>query len=66
MSSSSSGFVITSYSIHYTKLYDIQNVEDELSVGDIVEVKLIDIDDKTGKLKLSRKVLMPRPEKIDK
>ncbi len=44
----------------------IQNVEDELSVGDIVEVKLIDIDDKTGKLKLSRKVLMPRPEKIDK
>ena len=28
-----------------------------------LEVKLIDIDPKTGKFKLSRKVLMPRPEK---
>jgi polyribonucleotide nucleotidyltransferase len=31
--------------------------------GEIVKVKLIDIDEKTGKLKLSRKVLLPRPEK---
>ena len=31
--------------------------------GDEIEVKLIDIDPKTGKFKLSRKVLMPRPEK---
>ena len=31
-------------------------------VGDIVKVKLLDID-KQGKLKLSRKVLLPRPEK---
>lgn len=38
----------------------INNVEDVLSVGDIVEVKLIDVDRKTGKLKLSRKVLLPR------
>jgi polyribonucleotide nucleotidyltransferase len=30
--------------------------------GDIVTVKLIDIDKKTGKLKLSRKVLLPKPE----
>ena len=29
--------------------------------GDRVQVKLIDIDPKTGKLKLSRKVLLPRP-----
>lgn len=34
-------------------------------VGDIMEVKLIDIDKKTGKLKLSRKVLLPRPQKND-
>ncbi|MDL2208882.1 polyribonucleotide nucleotidyltransferase [Parabacteroides sp. OttesenSCG-928-O15] len=33
-----------------------------LQEGDIVEVKLVDIDPKTGKFKLSRKVLMPKPE----
>ena len=31
--------------------------------GEIIKVKLIDIDEKTGKLKLSRKALLPRPEK---
>jgi polyribonucleotide nucleotidyltransferase len=41
----------------------INNVEDEMKVGDTVEVKLIDIDAKTGNLKLSRKVLLPRPDK---
>jgi polyribonucleotide nucleotidyltransferase len=30
--------------------------------GDIVEVKLIAVEDKTGKLKLSRKALLPKPE----
>lgn len=44
----------------------IQNVEDELKVGDPIEVKLIDIDAKTGNLKLSRKVLLPKPEKMDR
>jgi polyribonucleotide nucleotidyltransferase len=44
----------------------IQNVEDELKVGDTVEVKLIDIDAKTGNLKLSRKVLLPKPDRQDK
>jgi len=29
-------------------------------------VKLIDVDKKTGKFKLSRKVLLPKPEKSDK
>ena len=33
--------------------------------GDKVDVKLIDIDPKTGKFKLSRKVLLPRPPKPD-
>jgi polyribonucleotide nucleotidyltransferase len=40
----------------------VNNVEDELKVGQEVEVKLIDIDSKTGNLKLSRKVLLPKPE----
>jgi polyribonucleotide nucleotidyltransferase len=33
-----------------------------LSEGDMVKVKLIGLDNKTGKFKLSRKVLMPKPE----
>ena len=36
-------------------------VEDVLQVGDIVEVKVIAVD-REGKIKLSRKVLMPEPE----
>ncbi|MFO8235620.1 MAG: polyribonucleotide nucleotidyltransferase [Bacteroidales bacterium] len=41
----------------------INNVEDELKVGQVVKVKLLDIDKKTGNLKLSRKALLPKPEK---
>lgn len=33
-----------------------------LKEGDEIEVKLLDIDQKTGKFKLSRKVLLPKPE----
>ena len=33
-----------------------------LNEGDEIEVKLLDIDPKTGKFKLSHKVLLPRPE----
>jgi len=40
----------------------LKTVEEVLKVGDEVQVKLIDIDSKTGKLKLSRKVLLPKPE----
>jgi polyribonucleotide nucleotidyltransferase len=39
----------------------IKTVDEVLKEGQEVEVKLIDIDPKTGKLKLSRKVLLPRP-----
>ena len=39
----------------------IQNVEDVLKEGQEVEVKIIDIDPKSGKIKLSRKELLPRP-----
>jgi polyribonucleotide nucleotidyltransferase len=39
----------------------IGKVEEILKEGDEVEVKIIDIDPKTGKIKLSRKELLPRP-----
>ena len=39
----------------------VENVEEYLKVGDTVEVKLIEIDPKTNKLRLSRKVLIPKP-----
>jgi polyribonucleotide nucleotidyltransferase len=41
----------------------VKTVDEVLKVGDEIEVKIIDIDPKTGKLKLSRKVLLPRPPK---
>ncbi len=40
----------------------IENVEDAVSVGDVLKVKLLAIDERTGKYKLSRKVLMDKPE----
>jgi len=40
----------------------LKTVDEVLKEGDEVDVKLIDVDSKTGKLKLSRKVLLPRPE----
>ena len=36
-----------------------------LHEGDKVEVKLLDIDEKTGKFKLSRRALLPRPEHME-
>jgi len=41
----------------------VEKVEDVLKEGDMVDVKLIDIDKKTGKLKLSRKVLLEKTQK---
>ncbi len=43
----------------------IENVEDHFSEGDEVKVKLIEIDERTGKLRLSRKALLPRPEGVE-
>ncbi|MDY4916862.1 MAG: polyribonucleotide nucleotidyltransferase [Candidatus Cryptobacteroides sp.] len=37
-------------------------VEDVLSVGDEVDVKLLEIDAKTGKMRLSRRALLEKPE----
>ncbi len=39
------------------------DVEKVFKIGDEVQVKLIEIDKKTGKLKLSRKALLPKPPK---
>jgi len=40
----------------------LENLEGILTEGDNVKVKLVGVDEKTGKFKLSRKVLMPKPE----
>lgn len=41
----------------------IENVSDVFKEGDEVRVKLIGIDPKSGKFRLSRKVLLPKPER---
>ena len=44
----------------------LEKVEDAgIKEGDKIQVKLIDIDPKTGKFKLSRKVLLPRPPRSE-
>ena len=40
----------------------LESMEGVLQVGEEVTVKLIDVDKKTGKYRLSRKVLLPKPE----
>jgi polyribonucleotide nucleotidyltransferase len=41
----------------------LENMEGVLEVGEEVKVKLIDVDKKTGKFRLSRKAIIPRPPK---
>ncbi|WDF68188.1 polyribonucleotide nucleotidyltransferase [Sphingobacterium oryzagri] len=48
--------------IDWTRL---ENMDGVFKEGDVVSVKLLDID-KQGKMKLSRKVLLPRPPREDK
>lgn len=43
----------------------VAKVEDVLNIGDEVEVKVTEIDEK-GRVNLSRKVLLPKPERNDK
>lgn len=40
----------------------LDNLEGVLKEGDAIKVKLLDVDPKTGKYRLSRKVLMEKPE----
>lgn len=44
----------------------LDSMEGIFKVGDIVKVKLIGLDPKTGKFKLSRKALMPKPDAAPK
>jgi polyribonucleotide nucleotidyltransferase len=46
--------------IKWEKVEDVSKVLEE---GEEIKVKLVAIDPKSGKLKLSRKVLLPKPEK---
>lgn len=41
----------------------LENMEGVLEVGEEIKVKLVEIDKKTGKFRLSRKVLIPKPPK---
>jgi len=41
----------------------IENMDGVLEEGEEIKVKLIEIDKRTGKYRLSRKVLIPKPEK---
>jgi polyribonucleotide nucleotidyltransferase len=44
----------------------LETMEGILEVGEEVKVKLIEIDKKTGKFRLSRKALLPKPERKEK
>ncbi len=44
----------------------LEKMEGVMEVGEEIQVKLVGKDNKTGKLRLSRKVLLPRPEKSEK
>ncbi|WP_185865942.1 polyribonucleotide nucleotidyltransferase [Blattabacterium cuenoti] len=41
----------------------LNRIEEELHIGDIIDVKFMGMDEKNKKMKLSRKVLFPRPGK---
>jgi polyribonucleotide nucleotidyltransferase len=41
----------------------LENLDGVLEVGEEIKVKLVEVDKKTGKYRLSRKVLLPRPPK---
>jgi polyribonucleotide nucleotidyltransferase len=45
--------------ISYTR---IENVEEVFQEGDMVRVKLVEIDERSGKMRLSRKALLEKPE----
>ncbi|MEQ8245287.1 polyribonucleotide nucleotidyltransferase [Fulvivirga sp.] len=41
----------------------VEKMDGVMEVGEKVKVKLVEVDKKTGKYRLSRKVLLPKPEK---
>ena len=44
----------------------LEKMEGVLEVGEEIKVKLLEVDKKTGKFRLSRKVLLPKPERKQK
>ncbi|MEM8965193.1 MAG: polyribonucleotide nucleotidyltransferase [Bacteroidota bacterium] len=44
----------------------VEKMDGVMEVGEEVKVKLIDIDKKTGKYRLSRKALLPKPDKASR
>ena len=40
----------------------LESIDGILNEGDMIKVKLVGLDPKTGKYKLSSKVLLPKPE----
>jgi polyribonucleotide nucleotidyltransferase len=40
----------------------IENIADVLKVGDSITFKILDVDPKTGKMKLSRRAITPKPD----
>lgn len=51
--------------VHISELewHRVNDVEDVVKVGDEIQVKYLENDPKTGKMRLSRKVLLPKPDK---
>lgn len=44
----------------------LEKMDGVMEVGEEIQIKLVGKDNKTGKLRLSRKVLLPKPEKTEK
>jgi polyribonucleotide nucleotidyltransferase len=44
----------------------LETLDGVLNEGDVIKVKLIGTDPKSGKFKLSRKILIPKPERQDR
>jgi polyribonucleotide nucleotidyltransferase len=53
--------------LHISELehFRVGDVSDVLQEGEQVEVKLVEVDSRTGKVRLSRKALLPRPEGME-
>jgi len=41
----------------------LPSMDGVLEIGEALQVKLLEVDPKTGKFRLSRKALLPRPER---
>ncbi len=50
--------------LHISELeyFRVGNVADVLHEGEVIDVKLVEVDSRSGKVRLSRKALLPKPE----